>query len=69
MPCRQFLQVALNQKQLLVRLKSILQNLDAVWEINLHINALVFLKHIFQKEEQEEKERIENERLEIIELL
>ena len=33
------------------------------------INALVFLKHIFQKEEQEEKDRIEKERLERIELL
>ena len=31
------------------------------------INALVFLKHIFQKEEQEEKERIEKERLKRIE--
>ena len=28
------------------------------FRFNLFINALVFLKHIFQKEEQEEKDRI-----------
>jgi hypothetical protein len=33
------------------------------------INALFFIKHVFQKEEQEEKDRIEKERLERIELL
>ena len=31
------------------------------------INALVFLKHNFQKEEQEEKDRIEKERLKRVE--
>ena len=38
-------------------------------KLRKYINALVFLKHVFQKEEQEEKERIEKERLERIELL
>ena len=33
------------------------------------IHALFFLKHVFQKEEQEEKDRIEKERFERIELL
>ena len=33
------------------------------------INALVFLKHIFQNEEQEEKDGVEKERLERKELL
>ena len=33
------------------------------------LGHLVFLKHIFQKEEQEEKDRIEKVRLERIELL
>ena len=49
--------VALNQKQLLLWQDSILQ----IQSIN-DINALVFLKHIFQKEEQEKKDRIEKER-------
>ena len=56
--------VALNQKQLLLWQDSILQ----IQSIN-DINALVFLKHIFQKEEQEKIDRMEKERLERIELL
>ena len=49
---------ALNQKELLVWRDSILQNSDAVEE-DQSMNALVFLRHIFLKEKQEEKERLE----------
>ena len=55
-----FLQAASNQKELLVWQDSILQNSDA----DQSNDALVFLKHISQKEELEEKDNIEKERLE-----
>ena len=55
-----FLKAALNQKELLVWQDSTLQNSDA----DQSNDALVFLKHISQKEEQEEKGNIEKERLE-----
>ena len=60
-PWRQLLQAALNQKELLVWRDSILQNSDAVYLGDQSINAL-FFKHIFEKREQEEKDRIENKR-------